>query len=265
MRIFKILDEDDERELGILFYFEKEGSFIVELKDGLDEWSAPFLFAPYVKKGVFTIPRSDSLVWVQNRIIPPSRQNIGMILKNHGLKEYDEMKFLELSEGKCSQDSLYIKPVKEFPEYVRRRQRHNITQCVILTDKDLLCMFADETVRKINLSSLAEIKDVDKIMNNEALFETCRVGAAGYFITFNNSIDIPAGVLYKKGKKLPLTGKELLAFVRNGLVDTTQACGILDCSRQNLLYMLRQGYITPVKEDVKGNLYFKGDVVKNLW
>ncbi len=265
MRIYEIRDEDENREVGILLYYEKEGSFIVELKDGLDEWSAPFLFASYVKKGVFTIPRSDSFVWVQNRIIPPSRQNIGMILKNHGLKEYDEMKFLELSEGKCSQDSLYIKPVKDLPEYVCRRQAHNITQCSVLTDKDLLCIFADDTVKKISMSSLLEIKDVHKIMNNEDLFETCRVGTGGYFITFNNSIDIPAGVLYKEGKKIQLTGKELLAFVRNGLVDTTQACGILDCSRQNLLYMIRQGYITPVKEDVKGNLYLKGDVVKNLW
>jgi len=28
---------------------------------------------------------------------------------------------------------------------------------------------------------------------------------------------------------------------------------------------IKQGYITPIKEDVKGNLYPEGDVVKKLW
>ncbi|MCR4656719.1 MAG: hypothetical protein K5770_10885, partial [Lachnospiraceae bacterium] len=262
---FEIRDEEENREVGILLYYEKGRCFIVELMDGLDEWSAPFLFASYVKKGVFTIPRGDSLVWVQNRIIPPSRQNIDMILKNHHLKEYDEMKFLELSGGKCSQDSLYIEGVKELPGYVLRRQAHNIAECSILEDRDLLCIFADDTAKKISMDSLAGIKDVDKIVGNESLFTSCRVGAGGYFITFNNSIDIPAGILYKEGEKIPLTGTELIAFVRNGFADTTEACSILDCSRQNLLYMIRQGYVAPVKEDVKGNLYLKGDVIKNLW
>ena len=265
MRIYEIRDEDDNREIGILLYYEKSRCFIVELLEGLDEWTAPFLFASYVKRGVFTIPRSDSLVWVRNRIIPPSRQNIGMILKNHHLKEYDEMKFLELSEGKCSQDSLYVEPVKELPEYVCRRQLHNITECGILEKRKLLCIFADDTVKKINLSRLAGMKDIDKIISNDPLFVSCKVGAGGYFITFNNSIDISAETLYKEGDKITLTGSELLSFARNSFADTTEACDILDCSRQNLSYMIKQGYIAPIKEDVKGNLFLKGDIIKNLW
>lgn len=265
MRIYEIRDEDDNIEVGILLYYEKSRSFIVELMEGLDEWTAPFLFASYVKRGVYTIPRSDSLAWVRNRIIPPSRQNIGMILKNHHLKEYDEMKFLELSEGRCSQDSLYIKAVKELPGYVCRRQSHNLTECGILGKRKLLCVFADDTVKKIDLSRLTGIKDVYKIVNNEALFASCKTGAGGYYITFNNSIDIPAGVLYKEGNKISLTGSELFSFARNSFADTTEACDILKCSRQNLSYMIKQGYIVPIKEDVKGNLYLKSDIDKNLW
>ncbi len=265
MRIFEIRDEDDNREVGVLIYYEKSRCFIAELMDGLDEWSAPFLFASYVKQGVFTIPRDDSIAWVRNRIIPPSRQNIDMILRHHHLKEYDEVRFLELSEGKCSQDSLYVKPVKELPEYVIKRQIHNITGCSILTGRNILCGFADDSVKKIELGRLDGIKGADKIINNEALFASCKMGVGGYYITFNDSIDIPAGVLYKEGSRIALTGSELRAFVRNGLADTTQACGILDCSRQNLSYMVRQGYIEPIKQDVKGNLYLKGDVLRNTW
>ena len=265
MRIFEILDDEEAKELGVLLYYEKGRCFIVELADGLDEWTAPFLFASYVKKGIFTIPRSESLNWVRSRIIPSSRQNIGMILKNHGLKEYDEMKLLELSEGKCSQDSLRIRPAKELPKYVCRRQEHNIAECSILTDRNILCAFADDSVRKIDMHSLGGIKDVNKIIRNDPLFASCKVGAGGYFITFNDSIDIPAEVLFGAGKRIPLTGTELIAFAENGLADTTEACEILNCSRQNLSYMIRHGYIRPVKEDVKGNLYTRGDVMKNLW
>ena len=265
MRILEIRDDYDNREAGILLYYEKSRCFIVELTEGSDEWTAPFFFASYVKKGVFTIPRSDSLAWVRSRIIPPSRQNIDMILRNHHLKEYDEMKFLELSEGRCSQDSLCVKPVAKLPEYVRSRQEHNVTECCILADRKLLCIFADDTVSKIDMSRLVGIKDVDKIINNAQLFESCKVGAGGYFITFNNAIDIQAETLYKEGDRVSLTGSELIGFVRNGFADTTRACELIDCSRQNLSYMVRQGYLMPVKEDVKGNLYLKGDVIKNLW
>ena len=36
---------------------------------------------------------------------------------------------------------------------------------------------------------------------------------------------------------------------------------MLECSRQNLAYMLNKDILKPIKEDVKGNLYLKGDVL----
>ena len=117
MKIYEILDRENELSIGTLIYYKKSRTFIIELQGYLDEWNAPLLMTSFVKRGIFTIPRDISLMWVRERIIPSGRQNIGMILKNHHLKEYDEMKFLELSEGRCSQDSLYIEPVKALPEY----------------------------------------------------------------------------------------------------------------------------------------------------
>ena len=40
---------------------------------------------------------------------------------------------------------------------------------------------------------------------------------------------------------------------------------ILECSRQNMAYMVKQEQLTPLKEDVKGNLYLKKDVLKLRW
>lgn len=158
----------------LLFYYEKEKNCIVELPEYLDEWTAPLLFTSYVKRKIYTIPRGISSLWVKERVIPSGRQNIKDILAQHHLQSYDEMKFLEISEGRCSQDNLYIKKIDELPDFVIKRQQKNI-------------------------------------------------------------------------------------------LDTTESCSMLECSRQNISYMVSQGQLAPVKEEVRGNLYLKGDVLRTMW
>ena len=260
MKYFDIFDNENEYSVGTLLYFEREKAFIVELADGLDEWTAPLLFTAYVKRGIFTIPRDVSLAWVRERIIPSNRQNINQILKNHKLKEYDEIKFLEISEGKCSQDSLIIKRSEILPDYVKKRMQRNLSE-VVISDDSLLVFFEDNTSRKIPFEKLYKIDGSEKLMNNAQLLESGRVGAGGYYITFNNSIDIPAAELYKTGTKLPLSKSDFINFVRKNILDTSEVCDILECSRQNLAYLINKDQLRPIKEDVKGNLYQKGDVL----
>ena len=265
MKIFDIIDDETENSVGTLLYYEKEKTFICELPDGIDEWSAPFLFSGFVRKGIYTIPRDESFNWVRSRIIPPSRQNIDLILKNHKLKEYDECIFLEISRGKCSQDSMYVKQIKELPGYVAERQRRNLTGCFLLRGHEILCVYADGTVMKTDLAMLSDITDVNKILGNEELFRSGKMGTGGYFITFNNSIDVPAHVLYGKGERVPLTPDDLKMMAAYGLVDTSGACEMMNCSRQNLSYMIGKGALSPLVEDVKGNLFLKDDVIRNMW
>ena len=70
MRIYEILDSENEMSVGILQYYEKEQTYIIELQEYLDEWSAPLLFTSYVKKNIYTIPREISFLWVKERVIP---------------------------------------------------------------------------------------------------------------------------------------------------------------------------------------------------
>ena len=261
MKYYDIFDNENGYSVGTLLYFEREKVFIVELADGLDEWTAPLLFTAYVKRGIFTIPRDVSLAWIRERIIPSNRQNINQILKNHKLKEYDEIRFLEISEGKCSQDSIVIKKTEMLPEYVKKRMQHNLSE-VVISDDSLLAFFADDTVRKLTFEKLYQIDGAEKLKSNRPLLESGRVGAGGYYVTFNNSIDIPAAKLYKAGTKLPLTRSDFLNFVRKNILDTTEVCDILECSRQNLAYLINKDQLRPIKEDVKGNLYQKGDVLQ---
>ena len=265
MKIYAIEDDENKISIGVLLYYEKEHTFIIELQENLDEWTAPLLLTSYVKKGVFTIPRDISLMWVKERIIPSGRQNIGSILNTHHLKEYDEMRFLELSNGRCSQDSLYIKKLDQLPEYVVSRQKRNLTDVTILNATSLLCFFRDDSVRKIDIKKISEFADLDKILNNPALFSSCKVGTDGYFITFNDSIDLPSYMLHNAGTIIPLTPEDFFTFTKKSLLDTTQCCDILECSRQNISYLVKRGQLTPVKENVKGSLYSYGEVLKNQW
>lgn len=265
MKIYEMINDDNNTIVGVLLYYEKEKTFLIELDDTLDEWNLPFLFSPLVKKGIYSIGREFSLMWVKERIIPSGRQNISDILKTHKLKEYDEMRFLELSHGRCSQDSLYIKRTDSLPDYVIARRKHNLVDCTAATDNTLLCFFADGTVKKTALSDLDGVEKIDKVMENQLLFSSCMLGSDGYYITFNDSIDVPSWLLYEKGQPIPLTYEDFLSFTKYNIVDTSDSCMILECSRQNLAYMVRQEQLTPLKEDVKGNLYLKKDVLKLRW
>jgi hypothetical protein len=96
MKIFKIIDEENDLLSGVLLYYEKSRTAIIELPEYLDEWNAPLLFTGYIKKKIYTIPRDMSFCWIKERVIPSGRQNIGDILNTHHLKSYDEMQFLEI-------------------------------------------------------------------------------------------------------------------------------------------------------------------------
>ena len=265
MKIYEIMDDYNKMRVGTLLYYEKEKTCIAELPEYLDEWTAPFLFSIYVKKHIFTIPRDISFLWVKERVIPSGRQNIDAILKNHHMKSYDEMKFLEISEGKCSQDSLYIRKIDVLPDYVIERQQKNLSECVFTDEHALLCFFADETVRKINLADLTDWEDVDKVLKHEPLYSSGKIGVGGYYVTFNDSIDIPVKTLYESGVAIPLKLNDFKAFVQKNVLDTTESSNMLECTRQNISYLVNQQQLKPVKEEVRGNLYLKGDVLHTKW
>lgn len=265
MKAYEIIDESILTSVGTLLYYEKDNTCIIELKTGLDEWTAPLLFTAYVKKGIYTIPRDISFLWVKERVIPSGRQNISDILNSHHLEAYDEMKFLEISSGRCSQDSLCIKKIDALPDYVLERQRKVIIECMLLDENRILCFFADDTVKVIFLKDLASLDDIDKVISNNSLYQTGTLGTGGYYITFNNSIDIPAQALYEVGRDIPLTLTDFKSFVQKNVLDTSECCERLNCSRQNVAYMIHKDMLHPIKEEVRGNLFLKGEVERSLW
>lgn len=267
MKNYAIYDENLERSsaIGYLFYYEKSESFIIELCEDLDEWDAPLLFQKLVREKRYTVSREISLMWVKERVIPSGRQNIGSILKNHKLNNYSEMAFLKLSNGRCSQDNCYIKEVlkTEIPENIIERMKRNIWECFPTEDDQLICLFKDDIVKKVNLSLLVEqYKDLSYVLKDRELLDSVKVGVGGYSVIFNDSIEVQTSDLRANGLSFPLTSKDFYNFVRRNVVDATGACDILQCSRQNLSYLVKEKKIQPIIYGTKEKLYLKGEIEK---
>ena len=109
LRIFAIKDDtlSQKSVLGYLIYYENAKAFYIELPDNADPWETPLLLSSFVKRGERSVSSYWSRLWVQQRIIPRDRQNIGQVLKENGLKEYDEFQMLMLTMGRCAQDECY--------------------------------------------------------------------------------------------------------------------------------------------------------------
>ena len=56
--------------------------------------------------------------------------------------------------------------------------------------------------QNIDMSKLKDVDDVDKIIRNALLYNSCKVGTGGYFATFDDAIDIPVETLYSTGQEI---------------------------------------------------------------
>ena len=264
MKTYAIIDKGSAmKPIGFLFCFEKSESFIIELQKELGEWEAPLLFQGFVRNGIYTIPQDISLLWVKERIIPSGRQNIGLILKNANLPEYNELRLLDLTKGKCSQDDCYLKEIafECIPSEIRDRTKRTLRECFTVKDKTILCLFKDNLVRKIALDKLqTHCPDISKVLDNDILFHAVRVGPGGYSVDFGGVVSVPVTALRNAADEEPVLAEDFYYFVKNNLINTSAACELLECSRQNLAYLANAEKLEPIASGSKENLYTKGEI-----
>ena len=158
--------------------------------------------------------------------------------------------------------------------------RKNVRECFPTEDKQLVCMFNDNTVRKVDLTKLVDkYMDISYVLKNRKLLDSVKVGVGGYSVVFNESIKIQVSDLRAIGLLLPLTANDFHNFVyRNivplfvffkyfvyrNVVNTTKACDTLQCSRQNLSYLVKEEKIKPVICGSREKLYLKGEIERVL-
>lgn len=270
MKIFAIRDEsaDNQVDLAYLLYYELEKRFYIELPEDADPWETPLLLSSFVKRGETSVNSYWSKIWVQQRIVPTDRQNLGQVLKDNNLKEYDEFSLLMLSMGRCAQDDYYLVPIEEtqLPEQIQKRFAKLIEDIVPLDDYSLLVFFRDGMVKKCSIKERYEhAASFQVLFRNESYFTAVSLQPGGHGIEWDVNLSISASTLYRIGKKVPLTISDFRNFVVHRVVNVSEAADILGCSRQNIDYLTKAGKLHPIKSTGKNTLYLKSEILKRNW
>lgn len=263
MKIFAIRDESarSQKDLAYLLYCERQKTFYIEVPRGRSEWEVPLLISSFVKRGEYTIDAYWSRMWVQQRIVPSDRQNLGEILKENGLSEYDEFKLLVLCGGRCAQDDYYLKAVSEEVEELRERFLKKVEDVLVLQDMHLLIFFRDGKIRKCSLREFFEKnKKFRPLLMYPSFFEEVKVQPGGYGICWNEELAISDRELYQMGDEIPLSAEDFYRYVEKNLINSAEAANILGCSRQNIEKLIDRGKLHPIKRLSRSTLLLKAEV-----
>ena len=115
MRRFEVINGEGRtrRSCGELTYDPATRSFSFVAAPDATPRDVPAMFAPFVARGQRTVPARWVEAWVAERIAPPSRQNVGEVLRSHGLEAYDAAALLASGRGRSTQDGFYLREVGE--------------------------------------------------------------------------------------------------------------------------------------------------------
>ena len=270
MKIFAIRDENDttNKILAVLYYYEKAKKFFIELPDNADPWETPLILSSFAKRGLKRIGAYYSKLWVQQRIVPTDRQNLGQILKENGLECYDEFELLMLADGRCAQDDYYLEPISEdaLPEEFISRQAYKVEDAISLGNGILLVFFKNGETKKCNICELwKEMPEYTVILEREELFDSVGVQVGGNGVYWDEKISISDEILYQTGESIPLSIGDFCKFIDTKLVNTSQATELLGCSRQNIDDLVKRGKLNPVKVDAKNKLFLKSEIMQRNW
>ncbi len=264
MKICAIKDESiQQRIIGYLFYYEKSKMFFLELSDAIDEKEFPIFLSSFVRKGSFSVDHEWSARWVQQRIVPTDRQNLGMILRENRLKEYDVFRLLMLGNGRCAQDDCAIVPVKkeQLPEWMTGRLKKRLAFAAVLSEWNLLLTFCDGTIRRADISKDLEMDRKKRILlSRPDAFRAVRLLPGGNGVFWGEGMFMMAEDLYQKGVRIPLIADELRDVVKQYILDTADVCEELHCSRQYVNQLVQKNELAILKQSGNNRLFARGDV-----
>ena len=267
MRIFAIKDESLVADdlLGYLIYYESARAFYIELPENIDPWNAPLLLSSFLARGETSIGSYWSRIWVQQRIVPQDRQNIGSILKENLLDVYDEFSLLMLTMGRCPQDDCYLEEISpnELPELLLSRWQYKVDDVVPMDECRLLVFFRNGEVKIIDTKEMDMLPNAcDPFLVSQERFNTVEVQTDGYGVKWNDQAVIPDRILYGRGEPVPLSIKDFISFIQHRIVNSSEACAILGCSRQNIDDLMKRGKLHAVRRDERNKLFLKNEVLQ---
>ncbi|MDE5696735.1 MAG: hypothetical protein K2I96_04865 [Lachnospiraceae bacterium] len=114
MRKFLIKDDNvvsATNEYACLFYDEDQDAYHISIPASVNPDDLPAIPGALARKGIREIEDKWARRFVKERVVPPDRQNIGMILREAGMGYYSEFLLLVYTSGRCAMDEFYIEEI----------------------------------------------------------------------------------------------------------------------------------------------------------
>jgi excisionase family DNA binding protein len=266
MKIFAIRSDSVKpvKDAAYLIYYEKSKKFYIEIPDDANEWEIPLVLSSCLKKGEKTVNSYYSELWVQQRIVPPDRQNLGQILKENNLDSYDEFELLMLSKGRCSQDDYYLVSITadKLPKDFEVRFSRRIEDVIPLKNNFLLVFFRNGDIKKCNITEFMEKSNCKGILSKYENFRTVEILTDGHGIGFGSLLSVSSEKLYSIGVSVALTAEDFRCFASNRVISVSEACKILGCSRQNINDLIKRGKLNPISPEGENIMLMKNEVLE---
>jgi hypothetical protein len=273
MKLFALKDsfDPDASVLAILCCYERERVYYIDMPSGTDPWTVPFILSSFAAREEWTVGADWSQKWVESRIVPQSRQNLGEVLRENGLDCYDTLRLLELTEGKNSQDSCYLEPIElaDSPAWFREREANRVLEAIPLEGNRLFVAFRTGEVRLCDMAAFAELRStadsgLARVASDPALFERCEVAPGGRGVRWGAAIGIDDRRLLAAGEPTGLAWGDLVRILSALLLTTNEASQMLGCTRQNLNALVKRGGLSPVKASEKATLFLRPDICARI-
>ena len=269
MKIYAIRDAslDKSRDLAWLLYYENEKTCFIEISRETGEWEAPLILSSYVKKGCYSLDSDTSFLWIEQRVVPPDRQNLGVILKANGLAEYDAVKLLLLAGGRCAQDECFLVPLRErtLPEELQHRL-HSAIADVFRSGEQSFVFYRDGAIQCLKDTEFCELAARQKSRLNQyrTVIESVFPSPGGHAVRGNDNLEVTASMLRSSLPTMPFRAEDFYSCIRSSLIDTSEAAKILKCSRQNIQDLVRRGKLEPVYTTKNVSIFLRSDVLRRL-
>lgn len=176
----------------------------------------------------------------------------------------DELRLLELTEGRCSQDGCYLVPVSydATPAWYRERVGTRLLDAYALGGFRVLASFRDGKTCVCPIGELLEGRRLfARLISDEAVFTRAALQSGGHGVCWGSSLCVSSDELREAGQDLSLEAPDIAAVSQQALCDVREAAELLGCSRQNISDLVRRGKLVPLKTSARSMLFLRADVL----
>lgn len=264
MKVCSIYNLHDSKKnpVAFLLYYEKKCYFRIRICPESEIENLPFLLTIFAEQGHYNIGDYWSRRFVQSRIVPPDRQNLGTILKDCNMDYYDEYALLLKSRGKCSHDDYAVEEIA-VSQYLCKMQEDLFVEDMVTDGNDFLVFFSNEETRKYAVNELTQKEEYQNYIREH--FMDYRIMPGGFELNWNDVFYVDVDYLKAHGTREQIPYQYFKNFVKNNISDTAKVCDTLQCTRQNVDELVKRERLNPVRVCAKNKLFLNADIERKQW